>query len=284
MATRVALPQAPATAVDEDLVVDLEIPLPAAIPVGQATAVICFGTCFHRRQAIERLEVVVDGVPHRPTAARMPRLDLFRALHPSIAAGEEQTKERDPLSGEDPECRSYRSGFWATVPIPAPRRPGAVELRVAVEFADGTRTDSPLGAIAVAPGDPAQHRSSLIAICMATFDPDPELFRAQVDSIRAQTDGDWICLISDDCSHPDRFAEIERVVEGDARFVVSRSPRRLGFYRNFERALELAPPEAGLVALADQDDLWHPDKLQALRAGLGRAQLIYSDQRIVDGA
>ena len=64
---------------------------------------------------------------------------------------------------------------------------------------------------------------------MATFDPDPELFRAQIDSIRAQTDPDWVCVISDDCSRPERFAAIQGVVSGDPRFVVSRSPR--GFRR-----------------------------------------------------
>ena len=54
-------------------------------------------------------------------------------------------------------------------------------------------------------------------------------------------------------------------MDGDPRFVVSRSPRRLGFYRNFERALSLAPRRARrYVALADQDDAWHPDKLETL--------------------
>ena len=45
---------------------------------------------------------------------------------------------------------------------------------------------------------------------MATFEPDIDLFRTQIDSLRAQTDADWICLISDDCSSPERFDEIER--------------------------------------------------------------------------
>ena len=54
---------------------------------------------------------------------------------------------------------------------------------------------------------------------------------------------------------------------GDPRFVVSRSPERLHFYRNFERALALAPPNADYVAMADQDDFWHPDKLETLLGG-----------------
>jgi len=285
MATRVAPQQAPAAAVDTDVELDLEIPPPDVVPAGRATAVFCSGTCFHRLQPMDRLEIVVDGVPHRPTAWGMPRLDLFRALHPSIAQGEEQLKERDPLSGEDPECRSYRSGFWAILPLPAREAGATVELRLAIELADGTRTGTPLAAIGVSEPPLSPSRGgSLIAVCMATYDPDPELFRAQVDSIRSQTDADWVCLISDDCSRPDRFAALEEVVSGDPRFVVSRSPRRLGFYRNFERALELVPPDAGLVALADQDDRWHPEKLEVLRREIGRAQLIYSDQRIVDSA
>ena len=57
---------------------------------------------------------------------------------------------------------------------------------------------------------------------------------------------DWVCVVSDDCSAPERFAAIEAVLGDDPRFVVSRSPRRLGFYRNFERALALAPAGAAL--------------------------------------
>jgi glycosyltransferase involved in cell wall biosynthesis len=117
---------------------------------------------------------------------------------------------------------------------------------------------------------------------MATFEPDATLFAAQVESLRAQTDDGWICVISDDASGEQHFAEIADVVGADPRFVVSRSPERLGFYNNFERALRLAPAEADLLALCDQDDVWHPDKLEVLRGALGSAQLVYSDQRLTD--
>src|SRR5205085_2778655 len=55
-------------------------------------------------------------------------------------------------------------------------------------------------------------------------------------------------------------------------------------YRNFERALRMAPAEAELLALCDQDDRWYPDKLEVLREALGSALLVYSDQRLVDAA
>jgi hypothetical protein len=71
-------------------------------------------------------------------------------------------------------------------------------------------------------------------------------------------------------------------VAGDPRFVVSRADQRLGYYRNFERALGMLPAGAELVALCDHDDRWYPEKLELLRGALGGAQLVYSDQRLVD--
>ena len=116
---------------------------------------------------------------------------------------------------------------------------------------------------------------------MATYNPPADLLERQLDSIRAQTHTNWICVISDDCSSPERYAAIEAAIAGEPRFVLSRSPRRLGFYRNFERALALVPEHAEYVAMADQDDDWRPDKLAVLLARIGGAQLVYSDARVV---
>ena len=131
---------------------------------------------------------------------------------------------------------------------------------------------------------PADRHGSgpLVAICMATYNPPMDLFRRQVESIRAQTHSNWVCVVSDDCSSPGRFAAIERELSGDSRFFVSRSPRRLGFYHNFERALAMVPAEAEFVALADQDDRWYPDKLDVLLEAIEGAQLAYSDVRVID--
>jgi glycosyltransferase involved in cell wall biosynthesis len=251
--------------VSGDLVVRLDAPLPATLPAGSATAVFCCGACFHPAAAVSELAILVDGTRHRPAAAGMPRPDVYA-----------ETGGRE---------HSFRSGFWGTVPIAAGERGDAVELAVAARLASGRELVAPLGRIAIgdrgqAAGTPA--RAGLIAVCMATFEPDMALFRTQIESLRGQTDDRWTCVISDDCSSPERFEEIAALVAGDERFRLSRSDERLGFYRNFERALELAPGGAELIALCDQDDRWHPDKLAVLRAALGRAQLVYSDQRLVD--
>jgi hypothetical protein len=79
---------------------------------------------------------------------------------------------------------------------------------------------------------------------------------------------------------------MREVLAGDRRFSLTTHPERVGFYRNFERALRLVPHGAGLVALADQDDRWYPDKLARLAAELERADttMACSDARIVDRA
>ncbi len=237
--------------------------------------------------------MLVNGKANPVTAHGMPRLDLFRSIHPHLGTGERPIPDSDPGVAEDPEVRCYRSGFWATVPVQAPGEGGEVVIEARAKLEDGGEATAeiariPVGPSPLAPAAPsaeAEPRDGLIAVCMATFNPDMDLFRAQVQSLRDQTDTNWICMVSDDCSRPTRFAEIEAELAGDARFVLSRAEKRLGFYRSFERALTLTPPEAALVALADQDDRWYPEKLATLRAELQddpRAQLVYSDMRLVD--
>lgn len=311
MSARPAPEPAPASdAAGGDLRVDVETPLPEALPAGRATALFLFGSCFHRRAAVRALEVLVDGEPQPVSAHGMPRLDLFRSLHPHLGTGERPIPASDPGVAEDPEVRCYRSGFWATVPVPAIAAGGEIALAVRAKLEGGGEATAeiariPAGPPPLAPAASAERTSrgpmapsdvrsvqfrraaggtgaDLIAVCMATFNPDMELFRAQVESLRTQTDTDWACFVSDDCSRPARWREIEAELAGDERFVLSRSERRLGFYRSFERALGMVPPEASLVALCDQDDRWYPEKLATLRAELGDAQLVYSDMRLVD--
>lgn len=124
----------------------------------------------------------------------------------------------------------------------------------------------------------------LVAICMATFDPDPQLLERQIASIREQTHEAWVCLISDDGSSEERFERLRALIVDEPRFALSRGDARLGFYLNFERALRMVPADAAFVALADQDDRWYPEKLAELLVACRSAQLAYSDMRIVDEA
>lgn len=228
---------------------ELDGPIPATLPVGALSAVCCRGSCVDGDELVASAAIIADGARHR--VKRLP-------------------------GGE----------FFTTFVLDAGPAPRTLHLEAAIGLAGGSERIVPLARIeVVAPTAPAVEHAPLgpetIAICMATFEPDIELFRAQFESLQGQTDADWVCLISDDCSAPERFAQIEALVAQDHRFAISRSERRLGFYRNFERALMMVPPGAKLVALCDQDDRWHPPKLAVLRASIGSAALVYSDQRLV---
>jgi hypothetical protein len=253
-------------ALPPDLHVQLDAPLPAELAVGAGTAVFVCGTCFAPGARIASLALLVDGEEQPVMAFAMPRIDVLRASE---------------------SATGYRSGFWAMARLAARagRAPRVVGLRA--RFDGGGEADAELGRIEfAAPAVPVSAEAPEVVVCMATYEPPLELLERQLDSIRAQTHGDWLCVISDDCSSPETYAAVQALVAGDARFVASRAPRRLGFYRNFERALSLCPTGARYVALADQDDAWHPDKLETLVREIGDARLIYSDARIIrpDGA
>jgi glycosyltransferase involved in cell wall biosynthesis len=205
--------------------------------------------------------------------------------------------ERPVDAASMPPERAYGAGalWWSLVEIDGPAEAGPVPVGLVAAGPDG-RAEVDLGSIELAAGeegqpdpapDPPLGPLPLIAICMTTHEPEPERLRIQLDSIRAQTRDGWVCVISDDCSSDAAFAELERQVAGDGRFIVSRASERLGFLRNFERAICMAPAAAGLISLADQDDRWHPDKLEVLTAALTAAPeslLAYSDVRIADAA
>jgi hypothetical protein len=268
--------------------VRLDAPLPRQLAVGEGTALFVGGWCVSPRGAIHSLALVMDGEEQDVMEHGMPRLDVFRALHPGLDPFATRGIESDPDSEDDPRMASYRSGFWGIARV-APQ-PGREELKLLLRarFEDGGEAEAELASIADVPPEPpldlaaaAPGEGPLVAICMATYNPPAQLLRRQVESIRAQTHPNWVCVVSDDCSDPSRVADLQQLLADDPRFVVSRSPRRLGFYRNFERALALAPEHAGYVALSDQDDVWHPDKLATLIERLGGAQLVYSDARII---
>lgn len=126
-----------------------------------------------------------------------------------------------------------------------------------------------------------------VAVCMATYEPDPMALSRQVDSIRAQTHEDWHCWVVDDASTPRGRQVLADVLSGDERFTLVQFEDNVGFYRNFERALRRVQGEAPWISLADQDDIWAPHKLATLLSAACTApapRLVYADVEVRDSA
>lgn len=107
--------------------------------------------------------------------------------------------------------------------------------------------------------------------------------RTQVESILAQTlPVDEIVLGDDDSS--DGTVELVRsTLEGHGpRLLVRQHRPALGVPANFADAI--AHTSGDIVALCDQDDRWHPERLERLVPSLQHADLVCSDARLVDAA
>jgi hypothetical protein len=130
-----------------------------------------------------------------------------------------------------------------------------------------------------------------ILILLSTYNG-ARYLEEQVESIRAQTYRDWRLLIRDDGSQ-DATAEIaERFARTDSRVELLRDREgNLGPVGSFGVLLEAALQRAApYVALADQDDVWRPDKLSLQMrlllarerdAGSGHPVLVHSDLAVV---
>ena len=187
------------------------------------------------------------------------------------------------------EPRAFRSGFWGTVPVRA--RDGRRTVELVARGAAGRRQRARRAARAdrdhrararARAARPARRRSSRSAWPPTT--PTSTLF-ARPDRVAARADRSALAV-------PDQRRLLEpRALRGAHRgrsratsaSCVSRSERRLGFYRNFERALSMAPAGgASCSPCATRTTAGTRRSSRSCAHALGSAQLVYCDQRLVD--
>lgn len=130
-----------------------------------------------------------------------------------------------------------------------------------------------------------------IAILLCTHNGEAFL-KEQLDSFEAQTWENWFLIVSDDSSR-DQTRDIlsdyqQRWPAG--RLTVVDGPAK-GFVENFMAVTRCAQGQADYYAWSDQDDIWHPDKLERAVRWLhgieadtpalycGRTQLVSSDNQ-----
>jgi teichuronic acid biosynthesis glycosyltransferase TuaG len=81
-----------------------------------------------------------------------------------------------------------------------------------------------------------------------------------IESVQAQTLGDWELLIADDCSTDKTAAVVESYAAKDPRVHLIRQPRNGGPALARQAAIEKA--QGRFIAFLDSDDLWLPAKLE----------------------
>lgn len=101
----------------------------------------------------------------------------------------------------------------------------------------------------------------MISVCIATYNGETYL-REQLDSILPQLEQEDEIVVSDDGSTDQTIAIIQSYVKKDPRVRYIKGPGQ-GLIANFEYALSNSTGE--LIFLADQDDVWLPNKVKVTK-------------------
>lgn len=116
-----------------------------------------------------------------------------------------------------------------------------------------------------------------VVITMATYNGG-RFVEEQIRSIQAQSYTDWILYIRDDGSRDETVQKVLQIEREDPRVKFVRDELgNQGAIGNFSTLMELAlKDDADYVFFADQDDVWHPEKLAIMLAGIRELELIYA--------
>ncbi|MBE8988441.1 glycosyltransferase family 2 protein [Nostoc sp. LEGE 12450] len=254
----------------------IDIPIANVVTVGQGTYIPFSGWCLDTENQIRGISVGVDNKIHSLTHVNDLRTDVF-AAYKSIS----------------PAYKSLSSGFYGMIPFAKDDIGKKLKLTLNFYYSDHVHSLD-MGFVYCQSNNVVETVSKLkinsnlneplIAICMATYNPKIDNFKKQIDSILNQTHKNWILIVNDDKSSQKSFKELCKVCEIDQRIHVYRNESNLGFYKNFERALERVGDVAEYIALSDQDDYWYTNKLSSCLASMEPdVSLVYSDMRIVKG-
>ena len=250
--------------------VQLDTELPAEVAVGAGTAIFVCGWCYSDAGAESPRSSWCSTAPRSPSTAWRCRGWIHTGDH-----------------AEDP--RSLPQRFWGLVRIEPPAG-GKLELGAAARRSTtagcseaglgGRRRPQPAAPLAVA--WPAGAGGPRVAIAMATFEPPVELLDRQLESIRAQTHENWVCVVSDDCSRPERYEALEAAVAGDPRFVVCALAAAAGLLPQLRARARAGPARLGVRRDGRPGRPLVSGKARArCSARSATAQLVYSDARIV---
>ena len=105
------------------------------------------------------------------------------------------------------------------------------------------------------------HSGPLVSIVMCTYNG-AEYIREQLDSIINQTYQHLEIVIVDDCSTDNTPQIVEEYGQKNDRINFYQNKQRLGYNKNFEKAICLA--NAGYLAISDQDDIWEHNKIETI--------------------
>lgn len=119
-----------------------------------------------------------------------------------------------------------------------------------------------------------------VSVCMITCNGSSYITK-QVDSILGQLHSEDELIVCDDCSEDETVSLIGSY--HDPRIKLVENPTRLGVKKNIEKSIGHAKNR--FVFLADQDDIWEPDKVERILHVFHRHQnisLVMSNGKVIN--
>ena len=117
----------------------------------------------------------------------------------------------------------------------------------------------------------------MISVCIATYNGE-RFIREQIDSILRQLSSDDEIIVSDDGSTDDTISIINSI--DDKRIRIIEGPSKHSPTQNFECAMKEA--KGDYIFLADQDDVWKPNKVEVCIKWLQNYDCVVSDAEVTD--
>lgn len=132
----------------------------------------------------------------------------------------------------------------------------------------------------------AEHPRCAVVLCSYNGE---RFLPAQLASLKSQTVQPAVYVLSDDASTDGTWALLqafasERHAAG-CEVVLHRNDINMGYVRHFEQALQQAV-DVEVLFPCDQDDVWHPDKLErmlAVFAARPELLVLHGNARLIDG-
>ncbi|HVX52773.1 MAG TPA: glycosyltransferase family 2 protein [Chitinophagaceae bacterium] len=118
-----------------------------------------------------------------------------------------------------------------------------------------------------------------VAVVMATYNGE-KFLKEQLDSILQQTYRNIEIIIVDDCSTDGTPGILQSYAGRNRGISIHRNKENIGYIKNFEKAIQLATAE--YIALCDQDDIWHPQKIEILMNNIQEASVVYCNSELID--
>jgi len=119
----------------------------------------------------------------------------------------------------------------------------------------------------------------LVSIALCVYNGEKYL-RKQLDSLIGQHYKNIEIIAVDDCSSDHSVSILREYQSKFPRLTIHENEVNLGYVKNFEKAIRLCSGD--FIALSDQDDIWHLDKIKLQVENIGTHQLIYHDSQFMD--